>query len=387
MSGADKEMNKHSPIKPDSEKKRSSLLERASKGFGFDDAVRSGSSPVPLPLVPDDVAKMEARKAAAKAAKERSAAAAAPVAPPTVAPQIPPQQVYIPMPPQAGGGEQAGGAGGERRMNRRADDRKQRATAAERAAAPRLHETARRPVQKVDRQMLETRGFITPGGSANTIAEEFRLVKRTLLRNMNGSAQQPAIARGERILVTSANPNEGKTFCSVNLALSMAAEADHEVLLVDADFAKPSVLSTLGLSGKDGFMDALADPSISIEDLIIPTDVSNLSVLPAGNQTSRDSEYLSSDRMAEVLDKLTANAPHRIIIFDSPPVLAASPAAVICAQVGQTVVVVRADKTNETALREAVGLLGPCEHLQLLLNATRFSPGGRRYGTYYGYGE
>ena len=387
MSGADKEMNKHSPIKPDSEKKRSSLLERASKGFGFDDAVRSGSSAAPLPLVPEDVAKMEARKAAAKAAKERSAAAVAvSVATPTVAPQIPPQQVYIPMPAHAGGGAQAG-ANGERRLNRRADDRKHRATAAERAAAPRLHETARRPVQNVDRKMLETRGFITPGGSANTIAEEFRLVKRTLLRNMNGSAQQPAIARGERILVTSANPNEGKTFCSVNLALSMAAEADHEVLLVDADFAKPSVLSTLGLSGKDGFMDALADPSISIEDLIIPTDVSNLSVLPAGNQTSRDSEYLSSDRMAEVLDKLTANAPHRIIIFDSPPVLAASPAAVICAQVGQTVVVVRADKTNETALREAVGLLGPCEHLQLLLNGTRFSPGGRRYGTYYGYGE
>lgn len=378
MSGADKKMTKHSPIKPDAEKKRGSLLERASKDFGFDDVLRSGSANAPPPLVPDDVAKMEARKAAAKAAKERGNAAVQPA---------PVQPVYVPVPQAPVVAAPAAPAGEQRPFNRRADDRKQRATAAERKAAPRLHETARRPVQKVDRKMLEVRGFITPDGSANTIAEEFRLVKRTLLRNMNGSAQQPAIARGERILITSANPNEGKTFCSVNLALSMAAEADHEVLLVDADFAKPSVLSTLGLSGKDGFMDALADPSISVEDLIIPTDVSNLSVLPAGNQTSRDSEYLSSDRMAEVLDKLTANAPHRIIIFDSPPVLAASPAAVLCAQVGQTVVVVRADKTNETALREAVGLLGPCEHLQLLLNGTRFAPGGRRYGTYYGYGE
>lgn len=380
MSGADKKMTKHSPIKPDAEKKRGSLLERASKDFGFDDVLRSGAATAPPPLIPDDVAKMEARKAAAKAAKERSSAAAA-------QPVVPPQQVYIPMPQAPVAAAPAAPSGEQRPFNRRADDRKQRATAAERKAAPRLHETSKRPVQNVDRKLLEVRGFITPGGAANTIAEEFRLVKRTLLRNMNGSAQQPAIARGERILITSANPNEGKTFCSVNLALSMAAEADHEVLLVDADFAKPSVLSTLGLSGKDGFMDALADPSISVEDLIIPTDVSNLSVLPAGNQTSRDSEYLSSDRMAEVLDKLTANAPHRIIIFDSPPVLAASPAAVLCAQVGQTVVVVRADKTNETALREAVGLLGPCEHLQLLLNGTRFAPGGRRYGTYYGYGE
>lgn len=383
MSGADKKMNKHSPIKPNGDKKRSSLLERASKDFGFDDVMRSGSAVAPPPLVADDVAKMEARKAAAKAAKERHAGqsvqgqtASAPV-----------QPVYVPVAPHAAAPTTQPTTEGDRPLNRRAADRQRRATPEERKAAPRLHETSRRPVQNVDRKMLEVRGFITPDGSANKIAEEFRLVKRTLLRNMNGSAQQTAIPRGERILITSANPNEGKTFSSVNLALSMAAEADHEVLLVDADFAKPSVLSTLGLSGKDGFMDALADPTIRVEDLIIPTDVANLSVLPAGNQTSRDSEFLASDRMAEVLDKLTANAPHRIIIFDSPPVLAASPAAVLCAQVGQTVVVVRADKTNETALREAVGLLAPCEHLQLLLNAARFSPGGRRYGTYYGYGE
>ena len=376
MSGGNKDMNKHSPITPetpqpdvskDETPKRGSLLERASETYKFDDIMRGQVQGVtPPPLIPADVAKLEARKAAAKAAKEAKAAPqmptpapypvyhAPPVAAPVAAPVAPPQP---------------------------------RATAAERKAAPRLHTKLKLPVQPVDRDLLEQNGFISPGGAVNTIAEEFRLVKRTLLRGMNGAAGQAPIVRGERILIASANPNEGKTFCAVNLALSLAAEEDHEVLLVDADFAKPSVLSTLGLAGREGFMDALANPDIAVEDLIIPTDVKNLSVLPAGNQTVRDAEYLASDRTVEVLDRLTENAPHRIIIFDSPPVLAASPAAVLAQQVGQTVVVVRADKTTENALREAVSLLSGCEHVQLLLNAVKFSTSGRRYGAYYGYGE
>lgn len=364
-------MNKHSPITPEAPKsgpdaeKRGSLLERASETYKFDDIMRGQVQGVaPPPLIPADVAKLEARKAAAKAAKDAKAA-------PQIQPA--PQPVYQ-MPPVAA--PSAAPAAPQ-----------PRATAAERKAAPRLHARLKLPVQPVDRALLEQKGFISPGGAVNTIAEEFRLVKRTLLRGMNGTAGQAPVARGERILITSANPNEGKTFCAVNLALSLAAEEDHEVLLVDADFAKPSVLSTLGLEGRDGLMDALANPDISVEDLIIPTDVKNLSVLPAGNQTMRDAEYLASDRTVEVLDKLTENAPHRIIIFDSPPVLAASPAAVLAQQVGQTVVVVRADKTTENALREAVSLLSGCEHLQLLLNAVKFSNSGRRYGAYYGYGE
>lgn len=373
MSGADKKMNKHSPIKPDTGKraaKRGSLLERASETYGFDDIMR-GKSPgvAPPPLIPDDVARLEARKAAAKAAKEAKEVAPAQVVPPPTVVYAPAPLGPIPPAPQSEAEPRA------------------RATAAERKAAPRLHTRLKLPVQPVDRARLEANGFIAPGGAVNTIAEEFRLIKRTLLRGMNGAPGHAPIERGERILVTSANPNEGKTFCSVNLALSLAAEEDHEVLLVDADFAKPSVLSTLGLAARDGLMDALADPAVNVEDLIIPTDVKNLSVLPAGNQTIRDAEYLASDRTVEVLNQLTDNAPHRIIIFDSPPVLAASPAPVLAQQVGQTVVVVRADKTTESALREAVSLLSGCEHLQLLLNAVKFSPSGRRYGSYYGYGE
>ncbi|WP_062346157.1 AAA family ATPase [Novosphingobium sp. CCH12-A3] len=235
----------------------------------------------------------------------------------------------------------------------------------------------------IDRAHLREQCLIEPEGGVTGLLEEFRIVKRQLLR----TAADERVEHGERILVASAHPGEGKTFCAVNLALSMAAEKDTEVLLVDADFAKPSVLSTLGLPGGKGLMDALADPDIAVEDCVIGTDIAGLYVLPAGNATGSDTEYLASARTEDVLARLTAHAPNRVVIFDSPPVLAASPASVLANHVGQTVMVVRADITGEAALRDAVSLLSACEDIKLLLNGTRFSTTGRRFGTYYGYKE
>ncbi len=241
--------------------------------------------------------------------------------------------------------------------------------------------------QPIDRRLLREQCLIEPEGQVSALLEEFRIVKRQLLLQAADSRAGRTARHGERILVCSAHPGEGKTFCAVNLALSIAAEKDNEVLLVDADFAKPSVLSTLGLPGGPGLMDALADPEVMVEECIIPTDIPGLSVLPAGNQTGSDTEYLASVRTRAILDRLTVQSPNRIVIFDSPPALAASPASELAMHVGQAVMVVRADVTGEAALRDAVGILSDCADIKLLLNGTRFSPTGRRFGTYYGYKE
>ncbi|WP_338465892.1 AAA family ATPase [Novosphingobium sp. ZN18A2] len=243
------------------------------------------------------------------------------------------------------------------------------------------------PYHPVDRLHLREQCLIEPEGQVTGVLEEFRIVKRQLLLAAAESRAGIGPDRGERILVCSAHAGEGKTFCSVNLALSMAAEKDTQVLLVDADFAKPSVLSTLGLPGGPGFMDALADPCIAVEDCILGTDIPGLWVLPAGNSTGSDTEFLASSRTEIVLDRLSAQAPNRIMIFDSPPALAASPASELAMHVGQAVMVVRADRTGEAALRDALGILSGCEDIKLLLNCTKFSPTGRRFGSYYGYKE
>lgn len=234
----------------------------------------------------------------------------------------------------------------------------------------------------IDRDHLRDQGMIVPEGGVTGLIEEFRIIKRQIL----SAARERGTAKSRRVLICSPHPGEGKTFCATNLAIAMAAERDSEVLLIDADFAKPSILSTLGLPKGPGLMDCLADPGLQPENLVIGTDIPGLWVLPAGNQTAYDSEYLSSLRTSEVMDRLSVGAPNRIVIFDSPPALSASPAAELAKHVGQAVLVVRADNTGQSALEDAVQLLSACADIKLLLNATNFSPSGRNFGAYYGYG-
>ena len=238
----------------------------------------------------------------------------------------------------------------------------------------------------VNRQDLRDQGLIVPESSVTAVLEEFRIVKRQLLYNAGHLAQQGMGPAAQRVLICSPHPGEGKSFTAVNLALAIAAEKESEVLLVDADFAKPSVLSMLGLPGGPGLMDALSNPDVDAAECVIGTDIPGLWVMPAGSATASDSEYLSSSRTRDVLDRLVQGAPNRFVIFDSPPALAASPAAELAKYVGQSVVVARADRTGAGSLEDAVSLLSACPNIQLLLNAVHFSPSGRRFGSYYGYG-
>ena len=251
------------------------------------------------------------------------------------------------------------------------------------ARAPAIFSTQR---HAVDRARLRDQGLIVPEGAVSALFEEFRIVKRHLLLQAAELRREGAGAAAQRVLICSPHPGEGKTYCALNLALAMAAEKESEVLLVDADFAKPSVLSALGLPGGPGLMDALADPSIDVADCVVGTDIPGLWVLPAGDATTSDSEYLSTSRTAAVLDRLSDGPANRIVIFDSPPALAASPAAELAKYVGQALLIVRADQTGQGAVEDAVSLLSACPNIQLLLNGVQFSPSGRRFGAYYGYG-
>jgi protein-tyrosine kinase len=336
MKGLDK-MNKHSPIKPPA-----SLLERANEVYDFGAALRGMPAPTSIP------------------AEEIKPKAYIPVAPASVAAPAPVVPVAEPVRPVAA-----------------------QIAAPMQAPAPRA-KAAR--FATIDRDHLRATNYIDPYGPVTGLSEEFRIVKRQLLLAARGGKGVETVEHGERILICSANPNEGKTFCAVNLALSMATEKDNRVLLVDADFAKPSVLARLGIESSPGLMDALADPSMDVEDLVIATDIEGLSVLPAGAQTNQDTEYLAAARTSAVLDQLTRHDPSRIVIFDSPPALAASPASVLALHCGQAVMVVHADVTTDSALRDALSLLSGCEHIQLLLNRAKFSPTGRKFGSYYGYG-
>lgn len=333
-------------------KRPPSLLERAADMFGLDPAANAPT--IDVSNLPPEPAK-KARKVKAEPAAEARVEAPQPEILDPVVEAAP--AVEAPPPPSP---------------------RKEIARAAP-AVVPARQGT-------IDRDRLAARGMIVPGAPVTGISEEYRIVKREIIRNFAGTANRPVVPRGHRVLLASANPGEGKTFSAVNLALSLAVEADHDVLLIDADIAKPSVLETLGLDDGPGLMDALADPHLPLGDCLIQTDIPGLKVMPAGTQHMHDTELLASARTEALLGQLEQGAPGRILILDSPPVLAASPAAVLAGHVGQLIMVVRADETLESSLRDAIGLMGACPHIQLLLNGVKFSPGGRRFGTYYGQG-
>ncbi len=261
--------------------------------------------------------------------------------------------------------------------------------APENAPEPVNNVVPRRPIKtaEIDLIALAEAGLIVPGAPPSPLSEEFRIVKRQLLLHAFGGRNAPALEKGRLILTCSAQPNEGKTFCTVNLALSMAAETDIEILLVDADVAKPEVLSMLGLPGGPGLMDALADPSIDAESLVIGTSIPGLSVLPAGRQTNNDTELLASNRTPALIEKLVARNPRRIVLFDSAPALAASPASVLALHVGQIMLIVRADHTPEGDLREALAMLEGNARVQMVLNAVTYHGNSKKFGYYYGFGE
>lgn len=262
---------------------------------------------------------------------------------------------------------------------KRPDPRSAQAGATEPAVAN--GEPVRFPTQvhRIDRERLAEQGFIQPGGEAGALLEEFRIAKRQLL----STARALGTERSRIVLITSPLPGEGKTFCSVNLAIAMAAERNIEILLVDGDVAKPSICKALGLEAGKGLMDALSNPDLKVEDLVLRTDVDGLSVLPTGTAGVVGTDHLAGDRTAQMFDRLTRNAANRMIIIDSPPTLAASPAAEFAKHVGQTVLVARADKTGRSALEDAYRLLSACPDIKLLLNGADFSPSGRRFGTYH----
>ncbi|WP_448657401.1 AAA family ATPase [Sphingomonas sp. CJ99] len=257
-------------------------------------------------------------------------------------------------------------------------------------AAPAPASPAARPVARtvrrrvaIDRERLADHGLLVPDAPVDVLAEEFRLAKRQVLLTARKVADADD-ARARMVLISSARPNEGKTFCAINLAISLAAEKDVEVLLVDADFAKPDVPGRLGVDAGSGLLDALADPAFDVESCILDTDIANLTLLPAGTLRANDTELLASNHAHALLHGLAMADPRRIVIFDSPPALAASPASVLALNVGQTLIVVRADRTTEGDLRETVALLDGCDQLQLLINSVTFQRSGPRFGSYYG---
>ena len=227
---------------------------------------------------------------------------------------------------------------------------------------------------------LRTQGFVTPDAPTSRIADEYRVIKRPIIKNALGQGDE-RVRHGNLIMVTSSLPGEGKTFTSINLAMSIAMEYDSRVLLVDGDVAHPSMPGMLGTPHSPGLLDLLTRDDVDVADALIRTNVERLTLLPAGSRQRRSTELLASEQMASLLRELASRYSDRIVIFDSPPLLATTEARVLATHMGQIVMVVAADSTSHHALNQALATIESCDIVLMLLNKA----GQTDVGTYYGY--
>jgi protein-tyrosine kinase len=232
---------------------------------------------------------------------------------------------------------------------------------------------------------LRNLGMLTPDSPRSAIAEEYRAIKRPLLINIAGDSVTTPIPHGNLIMVTSALEGDGKTFCAISLALSIAMEQDKTVLFVDADTSKADAGKLLGVAATSpGLIDLLQNGRASVADFILPTNVAKLRILPAGSVHTHANELLASARMQQLMLQLSEEDPDRVVIFDSPPLLLTTEATVLSDFMGQIVFVVSAELTPQHAVRQAIEQIGEEKMVGMVLNRSR-----KRMNPYYhayGYG-
>jgi protein-tyrosine kinase len=237
------------------------------------------------------------------------------------------------------------------------------------------------PTVILDRATLRSAGLMPPEEELDIITRQYRKIKHPLIARAMGRGV-PREPKGYLIMIASAMSGEGKSFTAMNLALSLSLEKDLSVLLVDADAPKPHLTRVMGLANAPGLLDALRDPQLDVESLIHATNVRSLSFLPLGVCGDDATELLSSTRMERTAALLGQRDSHRIVVFDSPPLLQTTESPALAHVAGQIVVVVRADSTPQPVLLDALNTLQGHAAVALVLNQSTQSGTAPYY--YYG---
>jgi len=231
----------------------------------------------------------------------------------------------------------------------------------------------------IDLDLLAAQGYLTPMMADRVLAEQIRIIKQAVLKNVEAAAVRGL--RRNLVLVTSATAGEGKTFFSMNLAISLAMEMDLHALLVDADVLRPSVLQRYGIEAGPGLLDLASQPELDVSDVLLRTNVPKLSLLPAGKESHKSPELLSSAYIDHLLTELSERYADRLVIFDAPPILVSSGTRHLATRVGQVVMVVQADSADSRAVAQAFDAVDSCPLVSTVLNRSSLPDPGS-YGYY-----
>lgn len=217
-------------------------------------------------------------------------------------------------------------------------------------------------VVELDSAVLEKNKVIHAGGTDEKTAT-YKLLRTQILHRMREN-------NWKSLAITSPREGEGRTLTAINLAISLARDVNHTVLLVDLDMRRPSVANYLGFSPEVGIDDCLLD-NIPVEEALFNPGIERLVVLPCRNSFSSSSELLSSPPMQKLAEELKARYPERLVIFDLPPLLARDDLLAFSPHIDAALLVAREGKTRKTDLQRAMEMLKSINVVGTILNSTR----------------
>ena len=217
----------------------------------------------------------------------------------------------------------------------------------------------------IDLAQLRAQGYLPDPAQERAFADWCHRVKRPLIHRalLPGGPEE-----ARTILLTSALPGDGKTFVTLNLALSMARERDINVLLVDGDLPRAQMSRLLGIEREPGLLNALRDERLEVEHLVRETNVSGLQLLSAGGPAESTTELIASVRMQEIIAQLLDWNSRRLILFDSPPLLVSAEARALMSIPGQIVLVTRSGRTPQRAVVDAIAHIDKKKLQGLIIN-------------------
>jgi len=173
------------------------------------------------------------------------------------------------------------------------------------------------------------------------ISEEFRAIKREVLMS---AFNEDNLVNKNRIMITSVNPKEGKSFCAYNLARSISYEQDKQVLLVDCNVLSPKLATSD--SNTPGLIDYLMSDKYSVQDIINNSNIDQLKVISLGSNSDYSNELLSGKKMLDLLNEFRERYSDRVVIFDAPPLLGVNEAITLSHHIDQLILVVNEGVTN-----------------------------------------